>query len=285
MEPAAGDVCETSEGDLSLWSLTYSMKKSIYFSFFKMSKLYHFTSFNSACKIIESGKLRFSKSFKLNDLIESNRVVWERTLGGYIPEDKEYLYYAEDEMSRYQQISFSQDRVVDDICYLGFDLHTMWGLYADRGYGVCLVFDKDKLTLDPDDYAAEVNYENLIPQGIKIYNKSKRGIKSEIKRRREEIFYYKRKEWENEQEFRVIRRAKKETDDEYLDIANALVCAIICKDDSIEKLESMFYSDNYRKLRFLNKKLPVLTYECDLDGYTLYESWGVPMWSEQCGEM
>lgn len=72
MEPAAGDVCETSEGDLSLWSLTYSMKKSIYFSFFKMSKLYHFTSFNSACKIIESGKLRFSKSFKLNDLIESD---------------------------------------------------------------------------------------------------------------------------------------------------------------------------------------------------------------------
>ena len=261
------------------------MKKSIYYRFFEMSKLYHFTSFESACKIIKSGRLRFSKAYRLNDLIESNRVVWERTFGGYIPDDKEYLYYAEEEMRRYQQISFSQDRVVDDIFYLGFDLHTMWGLYADRGYGVCLVFDKEKLMLESDDYAAEVQYVNLIPQGVNIYNKSKKGIKAEIKRRRDEIFFYKRKEWEYEQEYRVLRRAKNEYDDEYLDITDALACAIVCKDESIEMLESMFHSDTYHELRYINKKLPILTYEYDLDGYTLYESWGVPLWSEQCGEM
>ena len=261
------------------------MKKSICSSFFEISKLYHFTSLESARKIIASRKLRFSKSRRLNDLIESNRVVWERTLGGYIPDDKEYLYYAEEEMRRYQQISFSQDRVVGNCCYLGFDLHTMWGLYANRGYGVCLVFDKEKLTLAQDDYAHEVKYVNLIPQGVQITNKSKNGIKSEIKRRREDIYYYKRKEWEYEQEYRVLRRAKDEMDDEYLDITNALVCVIVCKDYSIDKLESMFDSDIYHELRYLDKKLPVLTYECDLDGYTLYESWGVPIWSEQCGEM
>lgn len=27
------------------------------------------------------------------------------------------------------------------IIYEGFNLHTMWGLYADKGYGACLVFD------------------------------------------------------------------------------------------------------------------------------------------------
>lgn len=52
--------------------------------------------------------------------------------------------------------------------------------YADRGYGVCLVFDKDKLNLASGDYATDVNYANFIPQAVMIHNKSKRGIKSEI---------------------------------------------------------------------------------------------------------
>ena len=78
-------------------------------------------------------------------------------------------------MRKCQQISFSQDRVVDGCYYLGFDLHTMWGLYADKGYGVCLVFDKDKLELHPGDYAADINYANLISQGIIVHNKSKRA--------------------------------------------------------------------------------------------------------------
>ena len=261
------------------------MKKSIRFRFSEISKLYHFTSFETARKIIKSGRLLFSKSYNLNDLIESNRVVWSRTFMGYIPEDQEYLCYAEEEMRKYQQISFSQDRVVDGCYYLGFDLHAMWGLYADKGYGVCLVFDKDKLELNPGDYASNINYANLISQGIIVHNKSKRGIRSEIWRKRDEIFFYKRKEWEYEQEYRVIRRADNELDDEYLDIADSLVCAIICKDDSIDKLESMFDSDIYHELRYLNKKLPVLTYEYGLDGYTLYESFGIPIWSEQCGDM
>ena len=261
------------------------MKKSISFRFGDMSKLYHFTSFESACKIIESGRLRFSKSYRLNDLIESNRVVWERTFRGYIPEEKEYLCYAEEEMRKYQQLSFSQDRVVGNCHYLGFDLHTMWGLYADKGYGVCLVFDKEKLKLGPRDYAADIHYGNLIPQGIIVHNKSKKGIKSEIWRRREEIFFYKRKEWEYEQEYRVIRRSDDEFANEYFDITDSLACAIICKDRYLELLESMFEGEIYRELRSINKKLPVLTYEYSLDGYTLYESFGVPIWSEQCGEM
>lgn len=70
-----------------------------------------------------------------------------------------------------------------------------------------------------------------------------------------------------------------------MDISDALVCVIICKDQSIDYLESMFDSEIYHKLRSLEKKLPVLTYEYDLDGYTLYESFGVPLWSEQCGDM
>ena len=47
----------------------------------------------------------------------------------------------------------------------------------------------------------------------------------------------------------------------------------------------MFEGEIYRELRSINKELPVLTYEYGLDGYTLYESFGMPIWSEQCGQM
>lgn len=55
------------------------MRKTIGDKFEETSRLYHFTSAKAAFSIIESGKLRFGKSYRLNDLIESNRVhLWFR---------------------------------------------------------------------------------------------------------------------------------------------------------------------------------------------------------------
>lgn len=258
------------------------MKRSIGWKFKKMSRLYHFTSFKSACKIIETGKLRFSQSYKLNDLIESNRIVFEHVLSEELLASTNGLF-AEKEMHRFQQISFSQDREYDGHWFLGFDLHTMWGLYADKGYGVCLVFDKDKLTLNYGDYANDVQYYNIIPQYAFINNRSVNGIKAEVWRKKDQIFFSKRKEWEHEQEYRIIRRAKTEDDIEYLDISNSLAFVIICKERYMCGLESMFDSDHYKELHDLNRKLPVLTYECDLDGYTLFKDFMSPIWAEQVG--
>lgn len=258
------------------------MKESVGYRFQKMSRLYHFTSFNAACKIIKSGKLRFSQSFKLNDLIESNRIVFEHTLSEDLLEKRNGIL-AEAEMHRYQQISFSQDREYDGMHFLGFDLHTMWGLYADKGYGVCLVFDKDKLTLSPGDYANDVKYYSIIPQYANINSKSVNGIKAEVWSKKDEIFFCKRKEWEYEQEYRIIRRARSEDDMEFLDISESLSFAIICKDRNVCGFESMFDSEHYSELHDLNKRIPVLTYENGLDGYTLFEKFMVPIWAEQCG--
>lgn len=188
------------------------MGKSIRDRFTDMTRLYHFTSFKSAYWIIASRKMKFGKMFRMNDLIESNRIVFDRLVAENEEDIKYNGTYAEREMHRYQQISFSQDRKHDDAVFMGFDLHTMWGLYAERGCGVCLVFDKDKLRLGDRDYARNVEYENTIPADYGFRNKSKAGIKSEIWRRRDEIFFYKRKEWEYEQEYRVIRRARSEMD-------------------------------------------------------------------------
>ena len=54
------------------------MRKNTRERFVDMNRLYHFTNFSSACKIIKSKKLRFGKMFRMNDLIESNRIVFDR---------------------------------------------------------------------------------------------------------------------------------------------------------------------------------------------------------------
>lgn len=107
------------------------MGKNVRERFVEMIRLYHFTSFDAACKIIESKQLRFGKLSRMNDLIESNKIVFQRVIFGNLKEDKENGLFAEEEMHRYQQISFSQDRYVDNKICEGFNLHPMWGLYAE----------------------------------------------------------------------------------------------------------------------------------------------------------
>jgi hypothetical protein len=132
------------------------MRKSLRERFADMTRLYHFTNFDAACKIIESKQLRFGKLSRMNDLIENNKIVFQRVIFGSLEKDKENGLFAEEEMHRYQQISFSQDKYVDGKIYEGFNLHPMWGLYADRGYGVCLVFDKKKLKLADGDFTNHI---------------------------------------------------------------------------------------------------------------------------------
>ena len=247
-----------------------------------MNRLYHFTSFDAACKIIESGKMRFGKQYRMNDLLESNKIAFGHVLSEETME-KHNEFFAEHEMHRYQQISFTQDREYGDKTYLGFDLHTMWGLYANRGAGICLVFDKEKLVIEERDDAKNVEYYDLIPTNYGFRNKSKEGIKSEIWRRRDEIFFLKRKEWEYEQEYRIIRRAKDEMSDEYIDISDSLSFVILCRDNSVGEFESIWEGDYYQDLKYLNRKLPVLSYENDLDGFTLWPHNGDPIWAEQIG--
>ena len=73
------------------------MRKSIRERFAEMTRLYHFTSFDAACKMIESKRLRFGKLSRMNDLIESNKIVFQRVIFGNLEEDKENGQFAEDE--------------------------------------------------------------------------------------------------------------------------------------------------------------------------------------------
>ena len=260
------------------------MRKSVRERFAEMTRLYHFTSFEAACNIIESKRLRFGKLSQMNDLVESNKMVFQRVVCGNLEEDNLNGMYAEKEMHKYQQISFAQDRLVDDGIYEGFNLHPMWGLYADKGNGVCLVFDKEKLTLADGDYANDVGYWDIVLPDFGFKNKSRAGLKAEIWRRRDEIFFRKRKEWEYEQEYRVIRRAKHEWDDEYLDVSDFLSFVILCKDDSLFDGEPIWAGFHYMDIKSIDRKLPVLSYEFGLDWYELWRDVpDDPIWTEMSG--
>ena len=108
-------------------------------SFKETDKLYHFTTFDSAKKIIESNSLRFGRLNNMNDIHETSKSMFAKSNMQEFPE--ELLNELYNEIYRYRQISLTQD--TQDKC--GFDLHNMWGLYANKFDGVCLVFDKNKL--------------------------------------------------------------------------------------------------------------------------------------------
>ena len=112
-------------------------------------------------------------------------------------------------------------------------------------------------------------------------NKSKSGLKAEIWRRKDEIFFCKRKEWEYEQEYRVIRRAKKVWNDNYLDVSEALSFVILCKNDSLWEGESLWYGLQYSELKSIDRRLPILSYEFGIDGYELWRDVpDDPIWTE-----
>ena len=120
----------------------------------------------------------------------------------------------------------------------------------------------------------------MLPDHV-FRNKSKKGLKAEIWRNKDEIFFCKRKEWGNEQEYRVIRRAKHEQDDNYLDVSDALSFVILCKDYSLFEGEPIWAGLQYEQIKHIDKKLSVLSYEFGLDWYEL---WGDvpddPIWTE-----
>ena len=117
---------------------------SIKEQFEKTEKLYHFTSFDTALKIIESNHLRYGRLNNMNDIHENDKIVFVDANNH--PTDKfpsDVLDELYDEIYKYRQISLTADDNEGDKD--GFDLHQMWGLYADKGEGVCLIFDKKEL--------------------------------------------------------------------------------------------------------------------------------------------
>ena len=210
---------------------------------FESENLYHFTTFESALKILLSNTLLFGKYRDMNDINESMRILY----GGLYNKNKiEELENKENEIEKYQQLSFTMD--IDSI-NKGFELSPMWGHYADKGRGVCLVFDKNILI-------------SLLPQGVqhgKIeYTNDTSNFKDlEADNVLKEIFFKKFMDWKYENEYRIILTSNS-LQRERLDIK-----------DLLKGIITLFDGDNKEMLKKLNIEIPIFHYTCLAGHYSL----------------
>ena len=260
-----------------------------------MEKLYHYTSFETAKKIIESNCLRFGVLSNMNDLHENDKMVFVDASGA--PLDNlltDVLDALHNEIYMYRQISLTADGKEGD--KEGFDLHQMWGLYAEKGDGVCLVFDKKELEeeLDKDDLRGRVSYEKSVDSFYVSLSNTPNSVGAEVKSHAEEIFFHKRKEWEHEQEYRLLRKCPVAERVEYLPLGHALKFVILSSKvrDTDEVLFIKKIEDIKNVVRRTEdarnveeaRRIPVLVYGNGLLEYSLCTEGGEKtLWNSKTG--
>lgn len=124
--------------------------------------LYHYTSFEKACKILFYNTLRFSVITKTNDTVES-KVKFDFVKDGEIKHSTEkierikkyfdflngcvqLLCFSTDESKKEDKRVYTKtdDRYYVDMSGRGFALPRMWAQYADNNGGVCLIINKNR---------------------------------------------------------------------------------------------------------------------------------------------
>ena len=238
--------------------------------FKNIKKLYHYTKFDTAIKILESHSLRFGRLHNMNDIHENDKLSYVDTMGTPINSFPSDVLDAIDcEMAKYRQISFTSDN--DKLDKLGFDLHQMWGLYADNGKGVCLVFDKDILCNNLDKYIIHrtVSYDKNVESFYIANVTDSQNIEIDIQRQAKMLFFHKRKEWEHEQEYRYIKRCPNLKKEEYLDYGKALKYIIL--NSAIEEADVNKFKKIIEDLNKYAENVPILLYGNGLFDYSLLD--------------
>lgn len=195
--------------------------------FKNLKKLYHYTRFDTALKILAFRSLRLGRLHDMNDIHENDKLSYVDSSGIAINSFSVDVVDAIDcEMAKYRQLSFTAD---GNPGKLEFDLHQMWGLYADKGQGVCLVFDKDLLCERFEDAVLHntVSYDTSVESFYFANSNCTQRIQRDIQEQAKKLFFHKRKEWEHEQEYRVIKYCSNLKREASLDYGKALKYIIL----------------------------------------------------------
>lgn len=258
--------------------------------FASMEKLYHFTTLSNAEKIVENNTLKFGRLKQMNDLCENSKNIYNylHPLHPNINTD-----YIKTEINKYRQISLTEDKTV--FGRKGFDLHQMWGKYAADGRGVCLVFDKNKL-IEAIEKEGECNHRNVIylenfSPDVFTDIRRKKEIQKWVQDNANQLFFIKRKEWEHEQEYRIVKRFEDYKKNYFFNFCDSLKYIILASTrarvpynntKSAEKCEPpILKSKKYEKIQqYLPHDVHILVYEPYLGSYILYNITGNIIWSE-----
>lgn len=227
--------------------------------------LCHFTSFESALRIIGSKILLFGNFQNMNDIAEVKR-----------ESHSMYPEAFENELRMYKGISltYSSDE------QKAFEIDPLWGHYAQKGNGICLMFDKKELLNNYREQFPDV----CIPENLKIrysenftnaaftdndYDGLRQLKQSEVV----DIFYTKHKAWEYENELRLIARSDREKI--FLELKDCLLGIIVCFPK--EELADTFV--DYKVLRkILPKEKPIFRYDTKFGNKGLYDENQKKIW-------
>ena len=229
--------------------------------FQQIDKLYHYTKLNCAIQIILSNSLKFGRLGDMNDVNEAYKRI------SYAYRTSVKTENVQNELKRYRQISLT----MDGSSYQGFDISAMWGHYAEKGKGVCLVFDKQKLLkcLSSDMHSCKVNYKRKFKGYIHINSDN---IGKSLERKRKEFFFTKSSDWKYEQEYRIITKVDGNTDDLFLDFKDSLIAIVLQYADGYDNYipinDTVFSSLNFKMLDKIAKRNMLILEKGDLFGET-----------------
>lgn len=177
-------------------------------------------------------------------------------------------------INQFQQISLTIDGKRK-----GFDIPAMWGHYADKGKGVCLVIDKEKFINSLEDNKniikhKKISYTNSFSPEI-FYKSTKKDEFYFTDRCIKDIFFKKTTDWAYEQEYRVIAYAPEQKNRLSCNLGNSIVAIII-----FESYNFRNGKDTYRsKLQSINEKIKVLYYTSFLDEKMIVDRERKTIWS------
>lgn len=144
----------------------------------KTLRLYMYVTAESLFAILKSGKLKLSHPWKTNDITEC---LAQNELG---------LRY---DIKKFGYLCFSSDPTSP----------AMWGYYAERGKGACLVFDFDVIEVQKNVF--ELVFDGTLDVDHPIYvRKVMYGETRCPRNTKGDEFFCKSKEWEHEEEYRIV---------------------------------------------------------------------------------
>lgn len=209
-------------------------------TFLSTERLYHFTKLCSAFKILESKTLLFYALNKMNDINESYRQIF--TNNGIESAD------VEKELAKYKQISLTHDGK-----FTGFAIPSMWGHYADKGKGVCLVFDKAKLLKKIPDkcHKSNICYSPYYNSDIVVEQNAEKSFNSHIY----DLFFTKTLDWEHEQEYRILTK-----NDVSIDIEGCVIAIVMCIVNGVEYGDGIWGAEDVDIMKKKFSEIPILEF-------------------------
>lgn len=199
-------------------------------------KLYHYTSFDSFVRIWFTKTLLFSPPGNVNDILERTRGVKTNCIWRY-----EDLQPFSNLLESYKQISLTRD-YSDKV--KGFMSPMMWGQYGNKGQGVCIELERDRIECQEGVWAGPITYTDdlhyiKLPENASSEEDMAEYIQGNI----EDILFKKHTSWEKENEYRYISRSQ-----EKLKITNAISAIYVQNGQSVDS--SILYD-------IVNKQVPV----------------------------